>query len=281
MLSLPHIHLTHTEIWNLDVVDSVEPAATLGGEVSAAPGAGPEKKSKKSAKNVKEGSHKDSVLGLSWNQQFRNVLASASADKTVKVWDISRQACEHTLKHHKGKVQAVSWNPAEATVLLTGAFDKVAALVDVRTPSGDPVRWEISADVEALIWHPHQPTCFLVSSEDGIVSCYDARKGAASSPVFMLSAHDAPTCAMSFSASAPGLLATGSTDKKVKLWDVSNNQPSLISSQDLQIGAIFSVSFCGEAGHLLACGGAMGSVTVWDMRAQSAISEKWPQINQK
>jgi periodic tryptophan protein 1 len=57
------------------------------------------------------------------------VLASASADKTVKVWDISREACEHTLTHHSSKVQAVAWNPSEAPILLTGAFDRSACLV--------------------------------------------------------------------------------------------------------------------------------------------------------
>lgn len=47
----------------------------------------------------------------------------------VQVWDMARQAVEHTFTHHTNKVQAVAWNPVETPVLLTGGFDRLAALV--------------------------------------------------------------------------------------------------------------------------------------------------------
>ena len=211
------------EIWDLDVIDAVEPVATLGGyedddirggggsedeDEEDAPRKGGKKTSKKAGKKkasrerkkkpaLKTDGHSDAVLGLSWNAQYRNVLASASADHTVRVWDISTQKTQHVLRHHDGKVQAAEWNPAEPTVLLSGGFDRRACVVDVRAPEKAAMAWDVHADVECAVWNLNEPTSMLVSNESGAVLCLDTRKGAGSAPVFTLEAHERATTSRS------------------------------------------------------------------------------------
>ena len=62
---------------------------------------------------------------------------------------------------------------------------------------------------------------------------------------------------------------------QVKLWDVSSQQPALVATQDLQVGAVFGAAFCPEAPWLLAAGGALGTVAVWDITTSSAVMSKY------
>ncbi|GMY22608.1 periodic tryptophan protein 1 like [Fagus crenata] len=50
--------------------------------------------------------------------------------------------------------------------------------------------------------------------------------------------------------------------KQVKLWDLSNNQPSCIASTNPKAGAVFSVSFSEDSPFLLAIGGSKGNLEV-------------------
>lgn len=88
------------EIWNLDILDPLEPTATLGGQVTAKK----KKGKKKSSPSYKPGSHEGAVMSLSWNKAYRQMLASGSADTSVKIWDVTTQCCSHTFNHHRDKV---------------------------------------------------------------------------------------------------------------------------------------------------------------------------------
>ena len=273
------------ELWNLDVADAVEPIAVLGPDAGAeaaaagaakASGEAPPARAKRSRRAAAAGgAHADAVLGLAWNGEYRNVLASASADRTVKVWDVAAGAAVATLTHHTGKVQAVAFNPAEPPILLSGGFDGRAVVADVRAPARAPAAWVLGADVEAAAWDPASPTCFCVSTDDGVVSRFDARAGAGSAPLWRLSAHDKPVTALSFCPAAPGLLATASTDKRVKLWDAAAPAPALVAASDLKVGAVFAAGFCAASPSLLAAGGAKGAVAVWDVASEAAVRARW------
>ncbi|KAJ0716101.1 putative transcription factor WD40-like family [Helianthus annuus] len=265
------------EIWDLDIIDEVQPSLTLGGIAETKK----KKKGKKVKKSVtyKEDSHTGAVLALAWNKGFRNILASGSADKTVKIWDVSTGKCKLTMDHHTDKVQAVAWNHHEHEVLLSGSFDHTVVMRDGRVPSHSGFKWSVTADVESLAWNPHDQHLFVASLENGTVVGFDIRtatsNSSSDSKTFTIHAHDKAVCAISYNPLVPNLLATGSEDKMVKLWDLSNNQPSCIASQNRKAGSVFTVSFSEDSPFLLALAGSKGNLELWDTLSDAAVSKRY------
>jgi len=149
------------ELWDLDTVDCMYPNAILGqgGEASADK---PRKKKKKSKKPHDE-YHVDAVLSLAANRQHRNLLASASADKTVKLWDLNTTKCAKSYSYHSDKVCSLAWHPRESTVLLSGSYDRTVVAADMRAPEAGVRKWTVESDVENVRWDPHDPNYFYVS----------------------------------------------------------------------------------------------------------------------
>lgn len=220
--------------------------------------------------------HMDAVMTLSWNREYRNVLASGSADHSVLIWDIVKETATLKLTNHKGKVQACAWNPSESYALLTAGFDKKVFVHDARlqnSSASSMMKWKIDADAESCVWDPFNAAQMIVSAENGKVFVMDARKSG--HVLLEFQAHRKATTSLSCSPGAKGLLATGSTDKKVKLWDLSGGEPVEIVSQDMKVGAIFSAQFSQDEPFLIAAGGAKGGVVVWDTRASNAVSDRY------
>ena len=301
------------EIWNLDVMNALEPTLVLGGQDtsgaeeewmrmqmpggSTVGGSSSKKKNKKKNQHddegLREGSHTDAVMSLSWNSVHRQVLASGSADCTVKLWDVASAGDGYvrpsaTLTHHSDKVNCVSWHPSEGTLLATAGYDRRVCLVDARSASSSSnsnkgvKRAKLASDPEALAWDPHSPHLLTAAAEDGTVQCWDVRKFDSGKPVWSFVAHEFGGVAdLAYNPNVPGMLVTCSVDKTVALWDTASategggSRPHQCGSKDMNVGRLHSVSVYPDSKWLLSCGGGGNEVAIWDMESEEAVVRRF------
>ncbi|XP_046327630.2 periodic tryptophan protein 1 homolog [Haliotis rufescens] len=246
------------EIWNLDVVDCLEPAAVLGSK---------QVKKKKKRPGAAQ-SHTESVLDLSWNSVVGNVLASASADNTIALWDLAEQKVVTSIRQHTDKVQAIQWHPREAQTLLSGGFDQTARVYDCRSPEENHKTWEVQGEVEKVLWNNQSPVNFFVTTDQGIIYYMDIRHD--SKPVFTLSAHSEAVTGICLSSATRGLLVTTSSDKMMKVWDMESGKPSLVLERNLKMSELYCVDSCPDAPFVFAFGGEK-EMKVWDIRESATV----------
>jgi len=290
---------TGIEVWNLDVLNALEPTCILGGEDNSLADemmkrqltGGNTKLDKTNMRglngsSLKPGSHTEAVMSLSWNPIHKQVIASGSADTTVKLWDVtqasdSAKANATTFRHHRGKVQSVVWHPKEGAVLATGAYDRKVSLVDARSNGQNSKSVKVQADCEVVAWDPFHPEHLAVATEDGQISCWDVRKFDSSTPLWTLVASEfGGVTDMSFSPHVPGLFATCSVDKTVTLWDsydpntsgpALNAPPRPCGSKDMCAGKLYSINFYPSSPLLLASGGSGNMLALWNLESEEAI----------
>ncbi|KAK2858404.1 hypothetical protein FQN49_004773 [Arthroderma sp. PD_2] len=261
------------EVWDLDVVDCMYPSAILG----KAPDDAESEKKKKKKKSAKKNDeyHVDAVLALAANRQHRNLLASASADCTVKLWDLNdanTTRCAKSYTHHTDKVCSLDWHSKESTVLLSGSYDRSVVACDMRSAEGQVGHWTVPSDVECVRWDPHDANLFYITTDGGQVVCHDLRTP--DTALWTLQAHDSSVSSFDVNAFIPGFLVTGSTDKTVKIWNVLDNKPSMVVSRKVEeVGKVFSTAFGPDRGvsFRLAVAGSKGVARVWDTSTNGAV----------
>lgn len=259
--------LPFIEVWALDVMDSVEPAVILGGcektELNY--------DRKKIKKNLKPESHKDAVLSVKWNTIAQNVLASGSADHTIKLWDLNNGgACLGTYTEAE-KVQSLDWHPGEANLLLSGGFDATVVLRDCRYPQQPAGRFSVPGVVEHVEFVPlsaspsagAEASLLMASTSDGVWTAFDSRN--ARQPLWQLQPHQGETT-FSCSRQVPGLFATGGKEGNITLWDGRKawvEAPAQIVSRSYKTGAVLSIAFHPNSPHILGACGAAGEPLVY------------------
>ncbi|CAF0739396.1 unnamed protein product [Adineta steineri] len=125
--------------------------------------------------------HNKEIYTIKWsptgpgtmNPNATLLLASASFDSTVRLWDVERGVCQSTLVKHSEPVYSVSFSP-DGRLLATGSFDKTIYIWDI-------ARAEIvhsyrgTGGIFEVCWNS-RGTRVGASASDGTVCVLDLRK---------------------------------------------------------------------------------------------------------
>ncbi|KAG9290774.1 hypothetical protein G9A89_011737 [Geosiphon pyriformis] len=164
--------------------------------------------------------HVKGVNAIKWCGAFGQVLASASMDGTVRIWDVFRsKKCALILKHD-GAVKDVQWD-GQGKNILSGGYDKLVKLTDLET--GTTIHtFSHPQFITSLRYHPINSHIFVSGmSKDGIIS-WDTRShklikefrkfwGSVNDLEFLPDGGELVTCS--------DYVVRNSADKNIVVWD--------------------------------------------------------------
>ncbi|EGC34009.1 hypothetical protein DICPUDRAFT_80225 [Dictyostelium purpureum] len=74
--------------------------------------------------------HRNNVCSIDWSKHDWRLLASASADGTIQVWNIESKELVSNMRGHDGRVFTVCWSFVEPNLLSTGGEDQTVRIWD-------------------------------------------------------------------------------------------------------------------------------------------------------
>mmetsp|Transcript_579 Transcript_579/g.1192 ORF Transcript_579/g.1192 Transcript_579/m.1192 type:complete len:972 (+) Transcript_579:202-3117(+) len=118
--------------------------------------------------------HSHYVMMVKFNPKDTNTFASASLDRSIKVWGLGSPVPHYTLEGHERGVNCVDYYPSgDKPYILSGADDRTVKIWDYQTKSIVHSLDGHSHNICAVLFHPKLPL-ICSASEDGTVRLWQS-----------------------------------------------------------------------------------------------------------
>ncbi|HEX9131932.1 MAG TPA: serine/threonine-protein kinase [Ktedonobacteraceae bacterium] len=220
--------------------------------------------------------HSTAVLQIAWSPDGKKI-ASASADKTVHIWNATSKTPVLIYRNHSRPVSAVAWSP-DGKRVVSGSWDTTVQVWNVQTGRKLLTCRGFSQEVSCVAWSP-DGKYIACGSLDTTVQVRQADSG---SRPYTHAGHTGPVHAVAWSptipssplengwriASASGAAVNADVDNTVQLWNALSGDDLLIYRDHFYF--VNAVAWSPD-GKKIASASADTNVQVWNVATGSNI----------
>lgn len=202
----------------------------------------------------------EGLYDCSWSEMNENQLVSASADGSLKLWDLltSDDFPVAQWAEHKAEAASVDWNLVAKDSFVSASWDATIKLWDPHRPAALATFTGHQGCVYNAVWSPRHPTHFISCAGDGALRVWDARGGGGGGGggcLQALRAHEGEVLSVDWDKYSESVVYSGGVDHAIKAWDLRRPQAPLsimhghgyavrrLKSSPFRGGALGSVSY--------------------------------------
>jgi histone-binding protein RBBP4 len=178
--------------------------------------------------NVVCAGHTGEGFGLAWSPHVEGQLATASEDRTVRIWNtlydtgLEEIEPEQTWTHHKGIVNDVQYHPVHRSWIATASDDLSFAVIDTRQDDHSQAVFKETAHSDAVncvAFHPAWHSIIATGSADKTIAMWDLRN--LGTKLHEIKAHTDAVIQLQWHPQEPAILASASYDRRIIMHDLS------------------------------------------------------------